>query len=118
MEAVTPEGHGDEPVEHLLYIDHMLRVTCSVRPGPSVVRLVGEVDRSNSVELLRALETARAIDPDLVVDVARLDFTDVSGVRALVVFARRDGARVRNTPHQMSRVMRLMRVPPFDEVEE
>ncbi|MFI7700477.1 STAS domain-containing protein [Nonomuraea sp. NPDC049480] len=109
-------GVGDPAVaiEQLLYADHLVRVTCTVRPGPSLIRVTGEIDSTNSTELLGTLEQARRIDRDLVVDIGRVSFTDVTGIRALAAFAGKGGARIRNTPRQMRRLMRLMQVPPFE----
>ncbi|HEX4813002.1 MAG TPA: hypothetical protein VFV66_09640, partial [Nonomuraea sp.] len=52
-EVAVEETVPEQSAEQLLYVDQLLRVTCALRPGPSVVRVVGEVDRSNSMELLR-----------------------------------------------------------------
>ncbi|QYC40043.1 hypothetical protein Nocox_12125 [Nonomuraea coxensis DSM 45129] len=106
---------GDTLAEHLLHVDPLLRVTCAVRSGPSLVRIVGEIDRSNGAELLRTLEQARRIDDELVVDVGGVSFTDVSGVRALAAFAGAGRAVVRDVPHQMGRLMRLAGIPAFGE---
>ncbi|MCK2220273.1 STAS domain-containing protein [Actinomadura sp. ATCC 31491] len=115
----VPGGHAGAPAvtEHLLYVDHLLRVTLTVRSGPSLVRVIGEIDRSNAAELLRTLEQARLIDDELLVDVGRVSFTDVTGLRALAAFAAAGRAVVRDVPHQMARLMRLMRMPPFDAPE-
>ncbi|RVX38634.1 anti-anti-sigma factor [Nonomuraea polychroma] len=111
------DGKPMTTTDQLLYVDHLVRVTCTVMPGPTLIRVVGEIDRTNSTEVLRTLEQARRIDDRLVVDVGGVDFADVTGVRALVAFAERGDAHIRNAPHQMSRLMRLMGLSPFVEPE-
>ncbi|MED7926066.1 STAS domain-containing protein [Nonomuraea sp. LP-02] len=112
-------GHDESGVaEHLLHVDPLLRVTCTVRPGPSLVRVVGEIDRGNAAELRRTLEQAGRIDDELVVDVGGVSFTDVTGLRALAAFAASARAVVRDVPHQMSRLMGLVGMPAFGEPVE
>ncbi|TDD51211.1 anti-sigma factor antagonist [Nonomuraea terrae] len=96
------------PPEQVLYVDHTLRVTCAVMPGPSVIRLSGEIDGGNSDELRRTLERARLIDDELIVDLAGVTFADVAAVRALRDFAAGGDVEVRNVPHQMRRLMSLI----------
>ncbi|GAA1702919.1 STAS domain-containing protein [Nonomuraea sp. AD125B] len=112
-------GHDESgAAEHLLHVDPLLRVTCTVRPGPSLVRVVGEIDRSNAAELRRTLEQARRIDDELVVDVGGVSFTDVTGLRALAAFAAPGRAVVRDVPQQMGRLMKLVGMPAFGEPVE
>ncbi|MGA4989478.1 STAS domain-containing protein [Nonomuraea bangladeshensis] len=112
-------GHDESgAAEHLLHVDPLLRVTCTVRPGPSLVRVVGEIDRSNAAELRRTLEQARRIDDELVVDVGGVSFTDVTGLRALAAFAASGRAVVRDVPQQMGRLMKLVGMPAFGEPVE
>ncbi|MFI6987725.1 STAS domain-containing protein [Nonomuraea wenchangensis] len=111
-------GHGDVVAEHLLHVDPLLRVTCTVRPGPSLVRVAGEIDRGNAADLLRTLEQARRIDDELVVDVGEVSFTDIAGLRALAAFAASGRAVVRDVPHQMGRLMDLVGMPAFGEPVE
>ncbi|WP_170222833.1 STAS domain-containing protein [Nonomuraea turkmeniaca] len=101
--------------DQLLYVDHLVRVTCTLMSGPSLIQIVGEIDRTNSAELLRALEQARRIDDRFVVDVGRVGFIDITGVRVLTAFAEQGDTRVRNTPPQMARLMQLMGLRPFEE---
>ncbi|WP_188189887.1 STAS domain-containing protein [Nonomuraea sp. SYSU D8015] len=120
MEGTVPEegrdGSGATRAvgEQVLYADNLVSVTCTVLSGLALVRVAGEVDHSNSAELVRVLEQARGIGDRLVVDVGRVTFIDVTGTRALVAFIGKDGARVRNVPHQMGRLLRLMQLPSFD----
>ncbi|WP_327583989.1 STAS domain-containing protein [Nonomuraea sp. NBC_00507] len=111
------DGEPMTTVSQLLYVDHLVRVTCTVTPGSALIRIIGELDRTNSAEVLRTLERARRIDHPLVIDVGQVGFTDVMAVRALVAFAERAGAPLRDTPYQMRRLMRLMRLRPFGEPE-
>ncbi|MEU8247766.1 STAS domain-containing protein [Nonomuraea sp. NPDC048916] len=96
--------------EQLLYVDGILRITCAVMAGPSVVRLVGEVDATNSNALRRTLVQARQIDHYLVVDAGRIAFIDVSGVRELSAFVQESQTRVQNVPSQMRRLLHMLRL--------
>lgn len=111
--VLLPSGGSAAPAEHLLYVDDLLRVTCTITPGPSVIRLDGEVDSGNHAEVLATLEQARHIDEEFILDVGGVTFVDVSGLRALLAFAQGGGVSVRNTPHQMGRLMGLLDLPPF-----
>lgn len=107
-------GRSAVAEEQLLYADHLVRIACTVLPGPSMIRVIGEVDRSNSAEVLRTLERARHIDDKLIIDVGKIAFVDITGARTLAMFAKDDTACVRNIPHQMDRLLRLLRLPPYD----
>ncbi|PZG23104.1 STAS domain-containing protein [Nonomuraea aridisoli] len=96
------------PPEQVLYVDHTLRITCAIMPGPSVIRLSGEIDGSNSAELRRTLERARLIDDELIVDLSGVTFADVAAVRTLRDFAAGGDVEVRDVPHQMRRLMSLI----------
>ncbi|MGP3911541.1 STAS domain-containing protein [Nonomuraea sp. 10N515B] len=111
------DGEPMTTVSQLLYVDHLVRVTCTVTPGSALIRITGELDKTNSAEVLRTLERTRGIDHPLVLDVRQVGFTDVTAVRALAAFAERAGAPIRDTPHQMRRLIRLMRLRPFGEPE-
>ncbi|MDP4502180.1 STAS domain-containing protein [Nonomuraea turcica] len=111
------DGEPMTTVSQLLYVDHLVRVTCAVTPGSALIRIIGELDKTNSAEVLRMLERSRRIDHPLVLDVGQVGFADVTAVRALVAFAERTGAPIRDTPYQMRRLMRLMRLRPFGEPE-
>ncbi|WP_165977126.1 STAS domain-containing protein [Nonomuraea diastatica] len=100
--------------EHLLYADHILQVTCTVNAGPSVVRLIGEIDSSNSGEVLRTLTEARYIDDHLIIDVSGVSFADVSAVRALQSFASGGSATIRHAQPQLNRLAGLLGLPLFD----
>jgi anti-anti-sigma regulatory factor len=100
--------------EHLLYVDHILQVTCTVNAGPSMIRLIGEIDSSNSGEVLRTLTEARYIDDHLIIDVSGVTFADVSAVRALQSFASGASATIRNAQPQLNRLAGLLGLTLFD----
>lgn len=62
-----------------------LQITGSAERGCSVLAVVGEIDLSNSARLGAALERGRMRGTPLVADLSRVDFCDVSGLRALLV---------------------------------
>ena len=62
-----------------------LQITGSAERGCAVLAVVGEIDLSNSAKLGAALERARMRGTPLVVDLSRVEFCDVSGLRALLV---------------------------------
>ena len=86
-------------------------------PSPGGIALAGEVDASNERVLLSALlaATARARHTSFVVDLGRLDFLDVAGVRALLAGTRayrRDGGSVclRAARRPVEPILRLLDV--------
>lgn len=104
----TPDPLGRVSLPQLLYVDHQLRITCCPMPGPSIIRLVGEVDATNQVALAEALGRARRIDESLVVDVSGLDFLGVEGARLLVVSCRAGRTQLVGTPPHVLRLLRAM----------
>lgn len=106
--GATPNGRATAASEQVLYVDPFLRITCVVRPGPSVIRLCGEIDRGNCRDVRTTLDQARHIDHRLIVDLAGVTFTDISGVRTLRDFATDGGVEIRHAPHQMRRLMDLI----------
>ncbi|GGO61186.1 STAS domain-containing protein [Nonomuraea cavernae] len=101
---------GGVPADEVLYVDEILRISCAVIAGPTVVRLVGEVDATNSGALRRALARALRMDRHLVIDAGRVVFIDVSGVRELVSFVQETSVRVHNVPSQMRRLLHMLRL--------
>ncbi|MEV0381411.1 STAS domain-containing protein [Nonomuraea sp. NPDC050643] len=89
-------------------MDDILRVTCTPMPGPSVIRLAGEVDSSNSAELANTLAQAWRIDDELIMDLGRVTFADVAGIRTLLAFTAGGPVHVRDIPPQIRRLMGLM----------
>ncbi|MFI7615993.1 anti-sigma factor antagonist [Nonomuraea terrae] len=70
--------------ERLLYQDEQLRITVAMAPGVPTVTLFGQIDASNSPALASALAECRT-GPHIVVDIGRLTFVDVSGLRVLAL---------------------------------
>jgi anti-anti-sigma factor len=71
--------------------------TTSAQPGRVVVTLVGECDQAVREEFVAVLLTAVDGAPAVVVDLARLDFLDSSGLHGLITAhhaARARGGRV------------------------
>lgn len=58
-----------------------------VRPSPSVLMLVGELDFSNADWFLGEALSDAAMDKDFVIDLSALSFMDVAGARAVVDLA-------------------------------
>ena len=80
-------------------------------PDAYVLKIVGDVDLSNSTELQRAIARLcmRARDADVVLDLADVRFIDSSGLRALYEGSRRGTSNVRlrePAPH----VQRLLEI--------
>ncbi|WP_170317114.1 STAS domain-containing protein [Acrocarpospora corrugata] len=101
---------GESMGVQVLYGDSILRITCVVMPsGSSLVRLAGELDASNSAAVLAALTRVCHQDARLVVDVSRVTFVDLSGVRALTALVH-DRARVhlREVPPRMAFLLNLL----------
>lgn len=77
-------------------------------PGPSVIRLVGEIDATNHEALRETLWRARRIDEWLVVDVSELAFVGVEGARVLVMLAADGRARLVGVPAHLLRLLRTL----------
>jgi len=103
MERRRPAQRG------VLYQDKQLVITQSSRPVG--VRLIGEVDSANVEAVTGVLNKTLTAhqDADVHVDLAGLEFSDVSGIRALVAAAERvDGGRrliLYGLPPLMTKVM-------------
>ncbi|MBN6056796.1 STAS domain-containing protein, partial [Nonomuraea sp. RK-328] len=104
-----PRFRGETSVvDRVLYADGLLRVTSADRPGAPGVALVGEVDRTNSSALARVLREAAGLGGSMVIDVARLSFVDVSGVRVLLGLVREGTATVSEVPAQLRRLLAIL----------
>lgn len=92
-----------------MYADKQLVVTRT--PTPEGLRFAGEIDISNSNAVAESLKIAfpRFGDPHL--DVSRLSFCDISGIRAIIHAAVElgDGRKVllHGLPEQLETVMRV-----------
>lgn len=94
---------------NVVYQDKQLMVTQTARPVG--LRFLGAVDASNVAAVASLLDSTLRADSagDVHVDVTGLEFSDVSGIRALVASAERaDGTRklvLHGLPALMTRVM-------------
>ncbi len=80
--------HGTELVSPAVYDDTLLRIT---RNSPEAVRLAGEVDHSNRLQIRRLLEAtlddalrSHSAPTDITLDLSSLRFVDVAGAVGLV----------------------------------
>jgi anti-anti-sigma factor len=71
---------GREAGARAIFESAMMRISTT---GPGVLRLSGEVDVSNAAVLAGALKSASNGQEALLVDVSRLEFIDVAGVRTI-----------------------------------
>ena len=84
--AVRAEDDG------ILYADKQLLIRRTT--APDGLRITGVIDAFNVDSFARSLDSSLAGEGDLHVDLSRLEFSDVSGIRALVAAAERlDGRR-------------------------
>jgi anti-anti-sigma factor len=96
-------------IRNVVYQDKQLVVTQSTRPVG--LRFLGAVDASNVEAVAGLLDSTLRADSvgDVHIDVTGLEFSDVSGIRALVASAERaDGSRklvLHGLPALMARVM-------------
>jgi anti-sigma B factor antagonist len=90
----------------------------------TVIELDGELDLGSSSQLEQALEHAGRDRPALVVvDLTRLSFTDMAGLRVLMAAQEqyeREGGRLvlANVPDSVLRLMRLAQVNGFFTIVE
>jgi len=96
---------GEGPV----YADKHLLVTRTATPPG--VRFAGEIDMTNSDEVMKGLKIAFPDGGDHHLDLSALSFCDISGIRALVEIATElgDGSRLllHGLPDQLQTVMRV-----------
>jgi len=96
-------------IRNVVYQDKQLVVAQSTRPVG--LRFLGAVDASNVAAVASLLDSTLRADSagDVHIDVTGLEFSDVSGIRALVASAERaDGTRklvLHGLPALMTRVM-------------
>lgn len=95
-----------------VYTDRQLVISRFARP--SGLRLIGSVDASNVESVVEVLASALNgdSDHDVHIDLAGLEFADVSGIRALVQAAERADHRhrmiIHGLPPLMEKVMRVV----------
>jgi anti-sigma B factor antagonist len=95
-----------------------LNLSTRERDGKAVVALRGELDVADAASVAAALVAVAARVPEIIVDLAGLEFIDSSGVAALVlarVQARRDGGDLLLAAPQ-DRVLRVLAVTRLAEV--
>ena len=98
-------SHGDGPA----YADKHLVVTRT--DDPVGLRFAGEIDITNSDAVAQSLRLALADSGDPHLDLTRLSFCDISGIRALVEMAmgleRGRTMLLHGLPEQLETVMRV-----------
>ncbi len=74
-----------------MFDDGVLRITCS--GSPPVIALAGEIDEATYPGLVRALDEAADGEREIHFDLARVEYCDLAGLRAIVCVtgADRDG---------------------------
>lgn len=110
-EAVTlqEQGVADEGgVEAVLYLDHTLRITYSPAPPGGAVRLIGELDVTNTQAVARTLAQAQTGEDSLIIDVGRLGFVDLAGLRMLTGLCRDGVAHLTSVPTGTRRLLVLL----------
>ncbi|WP_329081338.1 MULTISPECIES: STAS domain-containing protein [unclassified Streptosporangium] len=113
QEQVVP---GERWVDAVLYLDRTLRITYSPAPPGGAVRLIGELDVTNTRAAARTLAQARAAEGILIIDVGRLKFVDLAGLRMLTGLCRDGVAHLINVPPGMRRLLGLLgRADVLDE---
>jgi anti-anti-sigma factor len=105
IEDLFAATDGDGPV----YADKHLVVTRT--ENPDGFRFAGEIDITNSDAVMQSLRLALSDAGDPHLDLSRLSFCDISGIRALVDAAARLGAGrhmlLHGLPEQLETVMRV-----------
>lgn len=102
---------GPDPVYH----DGLLRITRTLEP-PGLA-FAGDIDASNADQVAWSVSTALARGGDVRLDLSRLEFCDIGGLRAIVAAAAAlDGGRrlvLHGTPPHL---LQVMRVVGWDEI--
>ena len=105
IEDLFAAAVGEGPV----YADKHLVVTRTDKP--SGLRFAGEIDMTNSDAVMRSVRLALSEKGDPHLDLSRLSFCDISGIRALVDAALdlKEGRRMllHGLPAQLQTVMRV-----------
>lgn len=118
-EAVTIQEQGasrERWVDAVLYLDHTMRITYSPVPPGGAVRLIGELDVTNTRAVAQTLAQARAAEDTLIIDVGRLEFVDLAGLRMLTGLCRDGVAHLISVPTGMRRLLGLLdRADVLDE---
>lgn len=99
---------GERLVDAVLYLDRTLRITYSPAPPGGAVRLIGELDVTNTRAVAQTLAQARATEDILIIDVGRLEFVDLAGLRMLTGLCRDGVAHLINVPPGIHRLLGLL----------
>jgi anti-anti-sigma factor len=92
--------------EDLLYADKQLAIRR--QSAPDGLYITGVIDLYNVDSFTRSLNSTLAGEGDLHVDLSRLEFCDVSGIRALVSAAERLDGRRRLVLHGLAPQLRTV----------
>lgn len=93
-----------------IYDDGVLRITWA--GNPPVLALAGEIDESTYQGLVGALNEATDGRGEIHVSLARVDYCDLAGLRAIILLTGADG-QSRNGSGPQSRRLVLHEVPPY-----
>jgi len=105
QERVTSGEHWTDAV---LYLDRTLRITYSLASPISTVQLIGELDATNPQAAARTLTQTRTAEDILTIDVGRLEFTDIAGLRMLTDLCHDGMAHLINAPTGIRRLLGLL----------
>ncbi|MEU8384047.1 STAS domain-containing protein [Streptosporangium sp. NPDC048865] len=95
-------------VEAVLYLDSTLRITYSPASPGGAVHLIGELDVTNTRAVARTLTLARVVEDTLIIDLGRLKFVDLAGLRMLTGLCCDGVAHLINVPPGMRRLLGLL----------
>lgn len=104
-------GGDTDMTERLVYADRLVRISLRTADDDLVLTVAGEVDRTNSEALARALERCRPGGGHLTVDTGALAFVDLSGLRVLLLPtlpAAQRWIRLRNVTPSQRRLIALL----------
>jgi anti-anti-sigma factor len=108
-EDAAREGRGAaDRVDAVLYLDRHLRVTYSPTPPSALIRLIGELDTTNTLAVAETLTQVRAREDILIIDTGQLDFIDLASLRMLNGLCHDGLARLTNMPPHMLRLVHLL----------
>ncbi|RJL24246.1 STAS domain-containing protein [Bailinhaonella thermotolerans] len=112
------DGHRPERIADAftrpLYDDGRLRVVPVNGMSPPRVRVIGEIDITNSVALAKVLRQARGDRAVVIADVSEISFSDVSGLRVLALPAlppSRRWIRLAAVPPHLVRLLHMIGWP-------
>ncbi|RBQ17026.1 hypothetical protein DP939_26400 [Spongiactinospora rosea] len=95
------------PIDAVLYLDGILRITYTPAPRGGRALLVGELDATNIAAVAPILTQAGAEDT-ITIDLGLLEFIDMAGLRMLTTLCRNGTATLTNVPPAMNRALALL----------